>query len=155
MNKPNKISKWLCFSMENIRLLTNFSLAYSYEGAGLYKRISDPTVFWRNICNCFWPIGSGSLTEKSFHRIFLTENSVDRTSFGRTSFYPKSSWPKRYLTVSSYRHGIFGKKYSNTEYSDFFKIPNYEYSNIRKIWFDIRIDVRIFFQVRIPNIRPI
>jgi hypothetical protein len=31
--------------MENIRLLTNFSLAYSYEGAGLNKRISDPTVF--------------------------------------------------------------------------------------------------------------
>jgi hypothetical protein len=31
--------------MENIRLLTNFSLTYSYEGAGLYKRISDPTVF--------------------------------------------------------------------------------------------------------------
>jgi hypothetical protein len=56
MNKPNKIQSGFVFSMENIRLLTNFSLAYSYEGAGLHKRISDPTVFWRNICNCFWPI---------------------------------------------------------------------------------------------------
>jgi hypothetical protein len=45
MNKPNKIQSGFVFSMENIRLLTNFSLAYSYEGAGLHKRISDPNVF--------------------------------------------------------------------------------------------------------------
>jgi hypothetical protein len=35
----------LFFLWKILRLLTNFSLAYSYEGAGLYKRISDPTVF--------------------------------------------------------------------------------------------------------------
>jgi hypothetical protein len=35
----------LFFLWKILGYLQIFSLAYSYEGAGLYKRISDPTVF--------------------------------------------------------------------------------------------------------------